>query len=62
MSTVIQRIHGAGRRFKLQPVEGTRAIQSGLAYTVCVLGKDTPHTGVGLAFTLGGGNDQLRVA
>lgn len=47
------------RRFKLYEGAGSDAVHTDphYAYAVCVLKTDTAHEGVGLAFTLGQGND-----
>lgn len=46
-------------RFKLQPGEGADAVHTNptYAYAVAILEGNDGHSGIGLAFTLGGGND-----
>lgn len=58
-STIIRRITTRDARFQLQPGEGADAIHSApqYSYAVALLETNGPHTGTGLAFTLGGGND-----
>lgn len=60
MSSVhISRIIAGDRRFQLAPGEGTDSVHTNptYSYAVCELHTDTAHTGIGLAFTLGGGNE-----
>jgi L-fuconate dehydratase len=58
-SLAIRRITTRDARFQLKPGEGTDAVHSTsqYAYAVAQLHTDGPTTGIGLAFTLGGGND-----
>jgi L-fuconate dehydratase len=57
--TVITRVAARDARFHLQPGEGADAVHTDpqYAYAVARLESDGPHTGTGLALTLGGGND-----
>ncbi len=59
MAVHISSIAASDRRFSLKPGEGADSVHTDpiYAYAVCELGTDSPHKGVGLAFTLGGGND-----
>jgi L-fuconate dehydratase len=59
MATHIHRITAADRQFALKPGEGADSVHTNptYAYAVCELQTDGRHTGVGLAFTLGGGNN-----
>src|SRR5688500_17099857 len=58
-SIIINRITTRDARFQLKPGEGADAVHSApqYAYAVAQLHTDQPYIGVGLAFTLGGGND-----
>src|SRR5262245_43395552 len=58
-SITIRRITTRDARFQLKPGEGTDAVHSApqYAYAVARLQTDHPYEGVGLAFTLGDGND-----
>jgi len=57
--THITRITTQDARFPLEPGEGVDAIHSNPVYSYAVthLTTDSPHAGVGLAFTLGAGNN-----
>jgi L-fuconate dehydratase len=60
MPTVtIDRIATRDARFRLRPGEGVDAVHSApeYSYAVALLHSDAGHTGSGLAFTLGAGND-----
>lgn len=61
MPTVIIRAESRDVRFPLPPGEGTDAIHTNPVYSygVCLLHTDQTPSGVGLAFTLGGGNQEL---
>jgi L-fuconate dehydratase len=61
MCTFINHIRASDRRFALKPGEGSDSVHSDpvYAYAVCELHSDGPHTGVGLAFTLGAGNEMV---
>src|SRR5688572_10573420 len=58
-SIIINRITTRDARFQLKPGEGADAVHSApqYAYAVAQLHTDQPYIGVGLAFTLGGGNE-----
>ncbi len=58
-SVVIRDIATQDARYDLAPGAGADAIHQNpqYAYAVALLRTGGPHTGVGLAFTLGGGND-----
>ncbi len=58
-TTVIKRIETHDMRYQLENGEGADSIHSNpvYSYAVCKLLTDTDATGIGLAFTLGGGND-----
>lgn len=57
----IARVDTRDARFRLQAGEGADAIHSDpeYSYAVTLLGTDSKLRGVGLAFTLGGGNDMV---
>src|SRR3984957_7327501 len=59
MSAYINHIRATDRRFALNPGEGSDSVHNDptYAYAVCELHTDGQHTGVGLSFTLGGGNN-----
>lgn len=58
-TTVIKRITTRDARFPLKPGEGVDAIHNDCVYSYAVteLHTESGLTGIGLAFTLGGGND-----
>ena len=58
-STVIKRIETYDKRYKLEAGEGADSVHSDpeYSYAVTKLVTDTDLDGIGLAFTLGGGND-----
>jgi L-fuconate dehydratase len=58
-SIVIRSVTTQDARFQLRPGEGADAIHTDpvYAYAVTLLNTDSPHTGVGLAFTIGDGNN-----
>jgi L-fuconate dehydratase len=58
-STIIRSITTRDARFDLAPGEGADAIHQNpqYSYAVTLLHTNAPHTGVGLAFTLGDGNE-----
>ncbi|MBM3213797.1 mandelate racemase [Candidatus Poribacteria bacterium] len=58
-STVIRSVRTRDARFALAPGEGADSVHSNpeYSYAVTELATDGPVIGVGLAFTLGGGND-----
>jgi len=57
--TIITRITTNDARFTLEPGEGVDAIHQNpqYSYAVAELHSDSQNTGIGLAFTLGGGNE-----
>ena len=59
MATHIHRFTATDRQFALKPGEGADSVHTNptYAYAVCELHTDGPHMGVGLSFTLGGGNN-----
>src|SRR5438876_2563888 len=59
MATHIHRFTATDRQFALKPGEGADSVHTNptYAYAVCELHTDGPHTGVGLSFTLSGGNN-----
>lgn len=58
-SIVIKRIETFDKRYKLEAGEGADSVHSDpeYSYAVTKLVTDSPLEGIGLAFTLGGGND-----
>src|ERR1044071_9141391 len=58
-STTISHITTRDARFQLKPGEGADAVHTApqYAYAVARLHTGQPHEGIGLALTLGGGND-----
>ena len=59
MATYIHHFTATDRQFTLKPGEGADSVHTNptYAYAVCELHTDGQHTGVGLSFTLGGGNN-----
>jgi L-fuconate dehydratase len=59
MATHIRHITATDRQFALKAGEGSDSVHVNptYAYAVCELRSDGQHTGVGLAFTLGAGNN-----
>src|ERR1700744_3158544 len=59
MATHIHRFSATDRQFALKPGEGADSVHTNptYAYAVCELHTDGQHTGIGLSFTLGGGNN-----
>ncbi|MGC4189814.1 MAG: enolase C-terminal domain-like protein [Thermomicrobiales bacterium] len=62
--TTIVAVQTADRRFPLPPGDGSDAVHSNPSYSYAVteLRTDDRLTGIGLAFTLGGGNDLVTQA
>ena len=60
---VIKKIEVEDRRFDLENGAGSDAVHTVpvYAYAVCRLKTDSPLDGVGLAFTLGSGNDLVCI-
>lgn len=58
-SIVVRGLSARDVRFHLEPGEGVDAIHTNpqYSYATAVMESDSSHTGIGLAFTLGAGND-----